>query len=141
MCFDDFDSGLEPYEDDLQTFSDNCAWEDTRGEQDDLAAMTEAELLVSQEDADLVRRALASEVPLEGHAEGTTIKTWTATFRDGFSADLNLINDSHPRLEAVLLDEHDHEEDVLEGSTEDTSLEGSFFFDGYTLTVRVEEPA
>jgi hypothetical protein len=137
MSFDDDFDGPEPYEDDLQTFSDNQAWEDAQADMAEEEEPLRASITLSAAELAEAGRLLALTDRMEHPKDGLDVlMSWTAQFEDGCQVDLKVVNAADgPYLDVVLFDQDGCEIGLEEG---DAPILGEHAFSGYTLTVEGE---
>jgi len=137
MCFDDGFDGPEPYEDDLQTFSDNEAWKDAQADMAEDEEPLRASITLSADELVEADRLLALADRVEHPKDGLDVlMSWTAQFEDGCQVDLRVLNaNGGPFLDVVLFDHDGCEIGLEEG---DAPILGEHAFSGYTLTVERE---
>lgn len=130
MCWDDCDSdGPEPYENDLEEWGNNEAWQDARAEMAEGDEPLVAMLALDPEQAAEANRLLALTNQAPGPRDGV-LMTFTVRFEDGCEADIKVCNgDTGPWIDPVLFDADGGEIEVL--SCEEGPIQGQYDFSGY----------
>ena len=143
MCYEDCD-GPEPYENDLETWGENEAWEDSQAEKREGSEPIRATVTITPYEAEEANRLLSLEEADPDSKECSTLMEWTATFPNGFQADIKVCNgDCGPWVDAVLFCENGSELGVCEPG--EGPIEGEFHFeengDTYVVTVEIAQAA